>query len=240
MISHFGHRKITNYCAIIVTAIALYLSKVSAGWNNMPLVLFPSEKERIPVLVVHYSGDAGYNVTDNGIGNNLSAKKIPVVGVNSLMYFSKARTPQSAALDLADIINHYSKEWNTRYCVVSGYSFGGDVVSFIVANLPDSVKKDVKLVVSTSPGFYADFTFHLTSWIGFSSSHDYPIVHSIVSLNKSIPVICFYGSDDNSSSGKVLADSLIETHVLDQGHRVGNNFDAIVSLIEKQCYALVE
>jgi type IV secretory pathway VirJ component len=219
-----------NFKVLISIATSFIFCNVTAGWKNMPLVVFPPDSGHSPVLFIHYSGDAGFNVTDNGIANGLLKKNIPTVGINSLAYFFNSRTPQSAAADLADIISHFSLEWKTRFCIISGYSFGADVVSFIVNALPDSIKQTVKLVICTSPGFYADFSFHLTSWFGKSATQDYPVVPTILSLNKTIPVICFYGSDDNTSSGPKLAISQIETHMLDNGHRVGDNFQDIVSL----------
>jgi type IV secretory pathway VirJ component len=220
---------------ILVTSLSF---SHAAGWKNMPLIPFAPDSNHLPVLFIHYSGDAGFNVTDNGIAEQLLKKNIPTVGINSLSYFFNERTPKSASEDLADLISHYSKEWKTRYCIVSGYSFGADVVSFIVSSLPDSVKPMVKLVICTSPGLYADFSFHLTSWFGKSSTKNYPVISEIISLNRSIPVICFYGSDDNTSSGPALANAFIETHMLDNGHRVGSNFQDIVSLVESYCKSL--
>ncbi len=215
-----------------IVAVSCFIGGgATAGWKNMPLTIFPPDSAHLPILFIHYSGDAGFNVTDRGIARELLKKNIPGVGINSLAYFINSHPPKEASADLADIINHFSYEWNTHYCIVSGYSFGADAIPFLVAALPDSIKKTVKLVVCTSPGFYADFSFHIASWFGKASSQNYPVVPSIISLNKSIPVVCFYGNDDNSSCGPVLSDSLIETHILDNGHRVGNNFQEIVSLV---------
>jgi type IV secretory pathway VirJ component len=232
---------LTNIKALLGIITSCIICSATAGWKNMPLVVFQPDSAHLPILFIHYSGDAGFNVTDNGIANGLLKNKIPGVGINSLAYFFNSHPPQEASADLADIISHFSHEWNTHYCIVSGYSFGADAVPFIVSALPDSIKRTVKLVVCTSPGFYADFSFHLTSWFGKSSSHNYPVVPEIVSLNKNIPVVCFYGRDDNTSSGPSLADSLIETHILDNGHRVGDNFQDIVSLVisrSKQLFTL--
>jgi type IV secretory pathway VirJ component len=217
--------------ALLGIIISSLICNATAGWKNMPLIVFQPDSGHLPVLFVHYSGDAGFNITDNGIASELLKNKIPSVGINSLAYFFNSHPPQQASADLADIISHFSHEWNTNYCIISGYSFGADAIPFLVSALPDSLKQMVKLVVCTSPGFYADFSFHLTSWFGKSSSQNYPVVPKIISLNKNIPVVCFYGSDDNTSSGPSLADSLIETHILDNGHRVGDNFQDIVSLV---------
>jgi type IV secretory pathway VirJ component len=228
-----------NLKVLLGILTSVIFCNATAGWKNMPLVVFPPDTGHLPILFIHYSGDAGFNVTDNGIANGLTKKNIPTVGINSLAYFFTSRTPQSTAADLADIINHFSQEWKTRYCIISGYSFGADVVAFIVAALPDSVKQTVKLVISTSPEFYADFSFHLTSWFGKSATENYPVVPTIISLNKTIPVVCFYGSDDNTTSGPKLAASKIETHTLDNGHRVGDNYQAIVSLVALRAKQIV-
>jgi type IV secretory pathway VirJ component len=218
----------TGHILSIILAIAY---SCMASWQDMPLILYPVDTASASIGVVHYSGDAGFNVTDKGFGRGFSAKKIPLVGINSLAYFTKARTPQTAADDLADIIRYFSKAWHVPVWVVSGYSFGADVVPFMVSRLPEDVTPQVRLVLCTSPESYADFSFHVTSWMGMSLNHDYPVVKEIVSLNRSKTVVCFYGGDDGSSCGQELADSLIETHELKRGHRVGGNCDPILDIM---------
>ena len=218
---------------LITLGLVLLAQSVSAGWEDMPLELFPADPESValPILVVHYSGDAGFNVPDKGFAHSYAANGIPVVGVNSLAYFITARTPQSAGADLADIILHFSSLWKTSYCVVSGYSFGADAVTYIVANLPEEIRKKVMLVICTSPAFYADFKFHVTSWMGVASTREFPVVDSIVALNHTIPVVCFYGKDDSGSSGPVLNNSLVETHQLSTGHRIGGEYKTVFNIL---------
>src|SRR5262245_32540064 len=72
-----------------------------------PLVEVPSN---LPgdAFVVLYSGDGGWAQADCEFSHRLAAKGLPVVGVNSVRYFTKARTPEAAAVDLSRTIDLYA------------------------------------------------------------------------------------------------------------------------------------
>src|SRR5262249_59457388 len=98
---------------------------------------------------------------------------VPTVGLNSLRYFWTPRTPEGAAGDLARVITHYSAAWHRDRVILIGYSFGADVLPFLVNKLDPSVRARVAHVVLLGLGTTAEFEFHLTDWLGQSGGPEY-------------------------------------------------------------------
>ena len=68
------------------------------------------------------------------------------MGLNSLKYFWKQRTPEEAARDVARILRHYLSAWNKQRVLLVGYSFGADVLPFVVNRLPPDLRARVASV----------------------------------------------------------------------------------------------
>jgi hypothetical protein len=82
--------------------------------KDLPLVEVPSKKIGIDTMAVIVSGDGGWAGIDREIGNTLAESGVSVVGLNSLQYFWKSRTPEETARDLERILNHYLSEWKKK------------------------------------------------------------------------------------------------------------------------------
>ncbi len=82
------------------------------------------------------SGDGGWAGLDRSIAKSFAARGIPVVGIDSLRYFWSEKTPDGTARDLAAIIQQYQQRWHRNAVYLLGYSFGADVLPFIVNRLP--------------------------------------------------------------------------------------------------------
>ena len=70
----------------------------------------------------------------------LSAKGIPVVGLDSLRYFWTARTPEGLAADTDRMIRYYLAHFGKKRVLLIGYSQGADVLPFAVNRLPAATR----------------------------------------------------------------------------------------------------
>ena len=89
-------------------------------------------------MAVIYSGDGGWRDLDKQIGEALAARGVPVVGVDSLRYFWRARTPDEIAQRPR---RRSSTTTATRWEHASasslvGYSFGAGILPFALNRLP--------------------------------------------------------------------------------------------------------
>ena len=128
-----------------------------------------------------------------------AAQGIGTVGLDSLSYFWKKRTPAETAAAVAGIIEWYTQHWNKRRVILFGYSFGADVLPFIVNRLPPPVLARIDRVVFAGLGPRAAFEFHLTNWLSDTPEDGLPVADEIRRM-PAVRAICLYGSDEGSAS----------------------------------------
>jgi len=143
------------------------------------------------------SGDGGWAGLDQDVAAALSAKGIPVVGLDSLRYYWTARTPDGLAADTDRIVRYYLAHFGKRRVLLIGYSQGADVLPFAVNRLPEATRARVALVAVMGMSEHALFEFHVSSWISDSDSG--PATLPEISRITGIPVLCIYGADESDS-----------------------------------------
>ena len=206
----------------------------TATINDLPLIEVPSATSARDFIAVHITGDGGWGVTDRGISETLAAHGIPVVGLNSLKYFWQTKSPEQAAHDLERILRYYLAEWKKERVIIIGYSFGADVLPFMVSRLPEGYRSKVQLIVLLGPGQFADFEFHITDWLQSSLSRSHFSVTSEIEKLKGKEILCFYGEDDRESLCAEPRHDSFKTIILKGGHRIGSNFDSVVQKISEE------
>src|SRR4029450_13214563 len=87
---------------------------------DLPLVELPASGAPGDTIAVILSGDGGWANIDRDLGEQLAARGIGVVGLNSLRYFWTRRTPDGAASDLTRILRHYLASWHARRVLLLG------------------------------------------------------------------------------------------------------------------------
>jgi type IV secretory pathway VirJ component len=145
-----------------------------ASLADLPLIEIPAKSSSVRFAVI-YSGDGGWRDLDKQIGEYFAAHGTPTVGVDSLRYFWRRKTPEIVAVDLARIIRHYQKRWNARQVLLVGYSFGAGILPFAMNRLPDDVRGAVQQVSLLGLEPHASFEFAVEGWLGGVSA-DAPTV----------------------------------------------------------------
>jgi type IV secretory pathway VirJ component len=205
-------------------------AKKVEGLADLPLEIVAADPAAAPggnILVLHLTGDGGWGVTDRGLAREFAARGIPVIGLNSLHYFWKARTPDETSADVVRVLRYFLQEWNKNRVVLVGYSFGADVLPFVVNRLPQDLRDRIALVVYLGLSAEADFEFHVGSWVGARSGHALP-VHPEVAKLRGVPMLCVYGRKEGDTICRDLDTTLVQPVELEGGHRIGSNFQGIV------------
>ena len=131
------------------------------------------------------TGDGGWASIDRDIGNALAERGIPVVGFNSLQYFWNRHTPEETARDVQRVLQHYLALWHKQTAMMIGYSFGADVLPFLINRFPPDLQKSITVVALLGPSRTADFEFHLTDWLGgVHHENDKPVLPEIKKLQQ--------------------------------------------------------
>ena len=157
---------------------------------GLPIVEVPA-KQPGDALAILISGDGGWAGIDKAVAASLAEQGIAVVGVDSLRYFWKERTPQSAADDVDRIVRHYMDEWDRKDVVLIGYSQGADVLPFVVNRLPAQTRARVRLAAMLGLGERAVFEFRLANWLSPSDDDGLPIAPELQRMSD-VRGLCVY------------------------------------------------
>ncbi|HDZ39264.1 MAG TPA: virulence factor family protein, partial [Marinobacter sp.] len=150
---------------------------------NLPLVELPVKNEGTLMAVI-WSGDGGWRDLDKTIGERLQSEGIPVVGVDSLRYFWRDRTPLEIGSDLAVILRHYQKVWKRQHIVLIGYSFGADVMPFAVNKLPMDLQDTIVRISLLGLAKETVFGIHIADrLLNRESEDELPVLPEVAKLD---------------------------------------------------------
>ena len=182
-------------------------------------------------MAIILTGDGGWARLDKSLAAGMATRGIPSVGWSSLRYYWTPRTPEGAAEDLARIIRHYMSEWRADRVILVGYSFGADVLPFLVNRLPASLQSHVRSVALLGLSETADFEFHVSDWISHSGTSAYRTIPETERI--SVPVLCVRGAAENDSACSTLKGPHITSLEVGQGHHFSGNYAELVDAIAK-------
>ena len=212
-------------------------SATSAAVDDLPLIEVPVRGDRPrdadardPPLVVILTGDGGWADIDQKISATLSAHGLPVLGFNSLRYFWKSRSPEETTRDVARAVSHYLNEWSLSRIVFIGYSFGADVLPFVVNRLPAKQREGVDGIVLIGPSHLATFEIHVSAWLPWKTPEGTPLAPELAKLDAH-RVFCIHGSEDHDSSCLDLARAGAGMEEISGGHHFGGQYQDVADRI---------
>jgi len=207
---------------------------------NAPRALRPQSINDLPVNEVHaegtsdefallITGDGGWAGLDQELAAHLAASGMPTVGLNSLKYFWTQRSADQAAQDVARILRHYLTDWHKKRVLLVGYSFGADVLPFIVNRLPADLQSQVETVSLLGLDSNASFEISVADWIG-TDEGGLPTRPELANL-LSTPVLCIYGEGERDSICPSLAASRVTSEQVGTGHHFGGEYGELAKRI---------
>lgn len=146
-------------------------------------------------LAVLLSGDGGWAGFDQALSAALAARGVPVVGLNSLRYFWQKRRPKDAAADLSALIQAHLAAWGRTRAILIGYSFGGDVLPFLVNRMDPVITARIPALALIAPTAHAAFELKLWEWLGGEEGLAHPVAPELARVK--VPrILCIHGTED--------------------------------------------
>ncbi|HSD21734.1 MAG TPA: AcvB/VirJ family lysyl-phosphatidylglycerol hydrolase [Anaeromyxobacter sp.] len=207
-------------------------SSAAPDVEGLPLVEVPSAKAgaRLAVLL---TGDGGWVGLDKEVSRALSDAGVAVVGLDSLRYFWRRRTPEETAADVARVFAHYRAAWGRRELILLGYSRGADIVPFVATRLPPDQRAALALVAMLGPGTFAEFEVHMIDL--FSSRRRSAATSTEAAVRGSggaLRFLCVQGDDEKDSLCPHLADlPWVERVVLPGGHHFDRDYAKLARIV---------
>jgi len=197
---------------------------------DLPLIEYEGGKES-PMLAIFYSGDGGWGEMEDEMSHYYQTKGIASVGIDSLRYFWRAPDPVDAGRDLGRMILEYTSTWKKSDVILIGYSYGADVLPFLLNRLPDEAFRKVRGVALIGPSTSIDFDITPSLEPRGPGSRLMPEIQKI----QSTPLLCIGGNLEKQSLCRRLSQKMIvatdDIEMLKGGHGFGLAHEKIADLI---------
>jgi len=215
-----------NKRIITIPSLMLISNLLFAQAGKLPVKEWASDVNT--PLVIYISGDGGLNNFSTSLCNTIHSSGYFITAINAKSYFSEKKTPEQTTADITGYLtNHLNKRKNQQFILV-GYSFGADVLPFIVNKLADSVRKKLVSVVLLSPSATTDFETHIWDELGGHKKRSMDVADAINKMVAPKTVIIF-GDDETEFPYKKISIKNYSTEILPGGH----HFDGKIDLVAK-------
>jgi type IV secretory pathway VirJ component len=213
-------RRIT-WIAVVAAVLASLIIGWSAwlGWFGGRL--FTAVPAAAPgpkrVTVIFFSGDLGFR-TGMGprIAARLAARGIPVIGVNSLVFFNRSRSAAESAGLIEIAIAQAARRSGDSRVVLVGESFGADMLQVGLSALPPRERGRIALVALIVPGEKIQFVSSPAGLLSFAS----PETSGLPTARRLDwgPVVCIQGMEETDSLCPLLHFPNVTRITLPGGH----------------------
>jgi type IV secretory pathway VirJ component len=175
------------------------------------------------------TGDGGWAGLDQELAARLAADGVPTVALNSLKYFWTQRTPGETTQDVVRVLRHYLAAWHARRVLLIGYSFGADVLPFVVNRLPPDLRARVASVSLLGIDAHASFEVHVAEWVGGDEGG--PPTRPELAELKAVPVLCIYGEGETDSICPQLPPGAVVREQIGTGHHFSGEYARLAERI---------
>lgn len=208
---------------------------VSDALADLPVTEVPAAPGVAPApgcsdcVAVLLSGDGGWSGLDQDLAAGFAARGIPVVGFNSLRYFWQPRTPAQTTADVQRVIAHALQRFGRARVLVVGYSFGADVLPFVVNRLPESFLSRLASVNLLGLSREAVFEVRVADWITGGRQRDdtLPVVEEILRM-PALRTRCFWGDGEEDDPCPTLPRNRVVGERVGRGHHFSGDASALV------------
>ncbi len=209
------------------------VGKAESSIEGLPVVEVPpnpAQAGKHP-LVIFYSGDGGWRDIDKKIGAYLADQGYPVIGIDSLRYFWREKKPEAMAADLDRLIRHYRGLAKNNGVILVGYSFGADVLPFMINRMAPETKAEIRLISLLGISEHASFEIRLQGILGAANIDGPPTLPELMKL-RGIPIQCVFGATEQDSvcSQKELA-ATVNRVEMSGGHHFNGDYRDTADLI---------
>ena len=166
---------------IAIIVLVLFLSLDAAAQGSLPVKTWSGNADSTYVLLI--SGDGGLNNFTSNLCADINSAGYPLSAVNAKSYFWEKKTPEQTTADILLFLRGQKANKSNFHLCLLGYSFGADVVPYIVNRFPDSIKERLSSVILLSPSGSTDFEIHWSDMLGGKTKRSMDVVTEINRMN---------------------------------------------------------
>lgn len=205
----------------------IYISAAVA--QDFPVKEWTTSSQDKP-LIFYLSGDGGFNKFSTVLCDGFNKKGFQVIALNSRSYFWNKKTPEQTTTDISNYLIKKLAERKNQQIVMIGYSFGADVLPFILNRLPKDIHDKILVSFLMAPSESTDFEIHWSDIFGGNTKRSMDV---LMELNKLVndKIVIISASDDGHSALNKITLKRYTHEVLPGGHHFDGNTDEIIKVI---------
>lgn len=207
----------------------LYISAAVA--QDFPVKEWTTFSQDKP-LIFYLSGDGGFNKFSTSLCEDFNKEGYDIIALNSKSYFWDKQTPEQTTSDINNYLSKKIAGRKNQQIVLIGYSFGADVLPFIISRLPKNIHDKVIVSFLMAPSGSTDFEIHWSDIFGGNSKRDRDVVTEINKLDGE-NIVIITGSDDEHLALNKISLKKYTHEVLPGGHHFDGDTDEIAIVILK-------
>jgi type IV secretory pathway VirJ component len=198
--------------------------------QNLPMKEWDASAHTKP-LVFYISGDGGLNRFSNELCTAINKEGFDVEAMDSKSYFWSQKTPAQTAEDIGDFLSKKIARRPNQQIVLIGYSFGADVLPFVLNRLPKNIVDKVKVSFLMASSGSTDFVIHIADLFGSGKRRGMDVLSEVNKISNQKIVILNSSDDKQLDPGKITIKHI--TEILPGGHHFDGDIDEIVKAIVK-------
>lgn len=210
----------------LIYLFTLFQFKLASAQSPLPITEYPSPKGP---CIIYYSGDGGMNTFSNTLCRALQDKGFAVSAIDSRSYFWKKKSPARASADLNELLRS-KKTAGVKEVYLVGYSFGADVIPFIMSNAAEPLRSMVKKLVLISPSTSTDMEIHLGDMLGNNIRRSMDVASAIQQMSW-IPIHCILGQDEMEFPASSIHLPLFTCQYITGGHHYNSDTKMLCEII---------
>lgn len=201
--------------------------------QDLPITSWESATKYKP-LVLYLSGDGGINRFSTDLCETIHNSGFEVYALNSRSYFYSRKTPEETARVLGDFLTEKLNGRPNQQIVLIGYSFGGDVLPFILNRLETPIHDKILVSFIIASSGSTDFEIHWADILGGNSKRSLDVISEINKMGAERLVLISSIDDRNLDMSRISLKYTRET--LPGGHHFDGNTDEIAKVILNHIY----
>ncbi|MFT3903126.1 MAG: AcvB/VirJ family lysyl-phosphatidylglycerol hydrolase [Niabella sp.] len=206
----------------------LWVGNVAGQSNKMPIKLWASEAEK--PLVFYLTGDGGFNNFSLRLCAGLNKAGYSVCALNTRSYFWNKKTESQAAEDISQLLARQLRPGQTWGCI--GYSFGADVLPFVVDRLSPTIRQTLLQAVLIAPSATTDFEIHLTDLLGSNNKYSKDVVAAMNKMGALSIATVLSGNEKDFPVQQIRLKNY-NNYVMKGNHHFDGNIDEVTALLVK-------
>ncbi|MGN6603523.1 MAG: AcvB/VirJ family lysyl-phosphatidylglycerol hydrolase [Ginsengibacter sp.] len=215
---------------ILFCVVTAFIANPFAGKaQDLPLKEWPAKTHDKP-LILYLSGDGGLNKFSTSLCEKLNGHGFDVVAMDSRSYFWNKKTPEQTAADINSFFEKKLAGRSNQQVVMFGYSFGADVLPFIINRLPAATEQKVLVTFLMASSGSTDFEIHMADIFGGNTKRSMDVVSEINKMDDE-KVVIISASDDKTLAVNRITLKRFTREVLPGGHHFDGDTDQIVKVV---------